>query len=224
MRVTYLFHSGFTVQAGDELLVFDYWAPRGPLLTAADLAGFRQVSVFVSHGHHDHFDPAIYGWRAENVRYVLSGDIPPHHEGSRIAPGQTLSLPGMSVTALPSTDQGVAFLVESGGRTVFHAGDLNLWHWPQESTAGEVRAARDAFLSAVAPLAGRQIDLCMFPVDPRQGDGFDEGALWVLEHIRPRVFLPMHFASDPAALQGFAARARGGDVRLLTREGESIDC
>lgn len=31
-----------------------------------------------------------------------------------------------------STDEGVAFLVTAEGRTVFHAGDLNWWHWEGE--------------------------------------------------------------------------------------------
>lgn len=46
--------------------------------------------------------------------------------------GERLSPAGVTVEALPSTDEGVAFLVTAEGRTVFHAGDLNWWHWEGE--------------------------------------------------------------------------------------------
>ena len=34
---------------------------------------------------------------------------------------------------LKSTDEGVAFLLNYIGNTVYHAGDLNLWVWKEES-------------------------------------------------------------------------------------------
>ena len=66
--VTYFFHSGFSVAVEDVLLVFDYWRgdngelPRKAWITDWELQKYRQVVVFVSHDHEDHFDEAIYGW------------------------------------------------------------------------------------------------------------------------------------------------------------------
>ena len=37
-----------------------------------------------------------------------------------------------SMFALKSTDEGVAFLVEVNGVVIYHAGDLNWWHWDEE--------------------------------------------------------------------------------------------
>lgn len=42
---------------------------------------------------------------------------------------------GLRVTAFKSTDEGVAFMVETGGYTIYHAGDLNNWRWNGEELA-----------------------------------------------------------------------------------------
>ena len=37
-----------------------------------------------------------------------------------------------TVSTLKSTDEGVAFLVKTEGKTIYHAGDLHWWDWPGE--------------------------------------------------------------------------------------------
>ena len=44
---------------------------------------------------------------------------------------------------------------------IFHAGDLNLWHWRQESSLREIEAAEEAFRAACEPIPSGVIDLCM---------------------------------------------------------------
>ena len=39
------------------------------------------------------------------------------------------------VKSLRSTDEGVAFLVRCEDRIIYHAGDLNWWHWEGEDKA-----------------------------------------------------------------------------------------
>ena len=36
------------------------------------------------------------------------------------------------IRTLKSTDEGVAFLVEAEGKSIYHAGDLNWWYWEGE--------------------------------------------------------------------------------------------
>ena len=61
--------------------------------------------------------------------------------------------------AFRSTDQGVSFLAEAGGTRVFHAGDLNFWHWRAESTPAEVAEARRAFDRAIAEIEGERVKI-----------------------------------------------------------------
>ena len=177
LKVTYHHNSGFSVQVGSALFVFDYWegerrrlSPVGQLNTKI-LSVFEEVYVFVSHVHADHLDPIIYEWREElpDINYIVSSDLPIGKRGKRIAPLETLELTkDISVSAFDSTDLGVSFLVTAYGMKIFHAGDLNLWHWRQESSLREIEAAEEAFYKACDPIPADVIDLAMFPVDPRQ--------------------------------------------------------
>ena len=101
------------------------------------------------------------------------------------------SLPGVTVEALPSTDEGVAFLVTAEGRTVFHAGDLNWWHWEGEDPVWNRNMEVD-FRRYAEPLRGRRIDLAMLPLDPPAGGGRLPGPRYFLELADIRRFLPMH--------------------------------
>ena len=97
MKVWYLYHSGFAVEACGCLLLFDYWNNKeegdartlengvfDPMnwLSHAALEAHGDiippVIVFSSHKHGDHFLPEILQWQdtIPGIRYVLSQDIP----------------------------------------------------------------------------------------------------------------------------------------------------
>ena len=199
--VTYYMHSGFSYAVRDTLLIFDYWEGEGRTLPEARritpqlLRLFKEVVVFVSHSHPDHYDPVIYDWAEEvPVTYVLGDDLPMHLRGLRLSAGEEIQLrEGLTVRAYGSTDLGVSFYVTIDGMHVFHAGDLNFWHWREESTVKQIDEAEQAFHACVQPLIGQPIDLCFFPVDPRQGMLYDAGANYFLMSVKPRILIPMHF-------------------------------
>lgn len=230
LKVIYHYHSGFSVQVGGTLLVFDYWEGENRTLssvgriTPAFLAAFERVYVFISHAHPDHLDPVVFLWENEGipVTYIVSGDMPVGTRGKRLSHGQEKALDAhVTVKAFQSTDLGVAFLVRAYGLGIFHAGDLNLWHWRQESTLREIEAAEKAFYDAIEPIKQERIDVAMFPVDPRQGLMYDAGANHFILTIKPRVFIPMHWQDRPEVAIDFARRARNQntEVLALTRPG-----
>ena len=113
-----------------------------------------------------------------------------------MSPGEKLEvLPGVTVETLPSTDEGVAFLVTADGQTVFHAGDLNWWHWEGEPDPWNPDMER-TFKAYAEPLRGRSIDLAMLPLDPRLGEAGFWGPRYCLELADIRRFLPMHQWKD----------------------------
>ncbi len=149
--------------------------------------------MFVSHHHDDHFSPTIYDLCGEKATYVLGFDIPEPHRGVRMAPGDERGFGALTVHAYGSTDEGVSFYVNFAGITLFHAGDLNLWHWRDESSVTEIEAAERAFYDCVAPIPKQKIDVAFFPVDPRQGSMYDAGACYFIMTVKPKFFIPMHF-------------------------------
>ncbi len=231
LKVTYHYNSGFSIRIGGKLLVFDYWEGEGRRLPEVGrlnrqiLSAYEQVYVFVSHAHPDHFSSVIYEWREDlPITYIVSADMPVGTRGKRISPYESIVLDqDISVKAYDSTDLGVSFLVKAYGMSVFHAGDLNLWHWRQESSLREIEAAENAFYEACKPLKGEKIDLAMFPVDPRQGMMYDAGANHFILTQKPRVFIPMHWQDRTEVAIDFARRAKTlqTEVIAMTRPGET---
>ncbi len=231
--VTYFFHSGFSVAVEDVLLVFDYWRgdngelPRKAWITDWELQKYRQVVVFVSHDHEDHFDEAIYGWDYEHlpITYIVADDLPIGKRGRRMKPGDEITVDSVNVKAFDSTDKGVSFYVTVGEMHIFHAGDLNLWHWREESTLREITQAENAYYEAVAPIERLPIDIAMFPVDPRMGGLYDAGANHFVMAVKPRLFIPMHWQGRPEVAQDYARKGRTKytEVLALTKPRERAE-
>ena len=232
LDVTYYHHSGFSAAMDDVLLVFDYWLgekgelPENKRITPEMLRAYEEIYVFISHEHPDHLDPAVFEWRKEvNVTYIVSGDMPVGTRGRRMSPGDEMVLsPRVKVKAFESTDLGVSFLVDLCGVHIFHAGDLNFWHWREESTIKEIEEADERFRQAVDPIMKESIDLAFFPVDPRQGRLFDAGANYFILSVKPRLLVPMHFWGRAEIAEEYARRARckQTEVIAMTRFGEQI--
>lgn len=217
MRVTFLDHSGFLAELPSVTLLFDWWKGKLPALRPG-----IPLLVFASHRHEDHFDPTIFTLDdgAREIRFVLGKDIKlsPRNRArwdlsddtaekcQVLGGGQAAEpLPGVSVEALSSTDEGAAFLVTADGKTVFHAGDLNWWHWEGEDKAWN-RNMEANFKRYTEPLRGRHIDLAMLPMDPRLGEDGFRGPRYFLELADIDRFLPMHQWGDFGFTQRFLAR------------------
>lgn len=236
LEVTYYLHSGFSCAMGDVLLVFDYWQGekrrlrKDKRLTGEKLSSYREVVVFVSHSHEDHFDPVVYEWGKDagettTIRYVISRDVPKGYVGQRVAAGEECApFDDVHVKVFDSTDMGVSYLVEIEGVRIFHAGDLNFWHWREESTMKEIAEAEEAFRAAVEPIEKEAIDLAFFPVDQRQGGLFDAGAMYFIMTVKPRLLVPMHFWGRAEVAVEFArkSRCKQTEVVAMTRQGEKM--
>ncbi|MFO7637361.1 MAG: hypothetical protein R6W96_08630 [Clostridia bacterium] len=59
MEIGMISHSGVCVMDEDTLFIFDYYRTRGFF---PDFKMFRDIYVFASHRHHDHFNPEILQW------------------------------------------------------------------------------------------------------------------------------------------------------------------
>ncbi|MDE7388434.1 MAG: MBL fold metallo-hydrolase [Muribaculaceae bacterium] len=237
IKVTYLDHSGFAITTEDAILVFDFLRdPSHALHKLLKENPTLPVTFFVSHHHPDHFNADIFEMAQDHKRtYVISNDELPQNIPSTLrvagmSPGDVIEdIPGASrVKAYGSTDVGVSYFVTlTDGHTVFHAGDLNLWHWRDENTpAAAVRATAD-FTKVLNRIESEvsAIDIAMFPVDPRQGTDFAEGARLFTNGIRVANFFPMHFWGEykEACLFSSYIEAPSTAAHCLHSPGESIE-
>ena len=190
IKVTYLDHSGFLVELEDAYFLFDYYKGRLPQI---DLE--KKMFVFVSHAHHDHYRKDIFNLRKHfrEIRYVLSSDIEIKAEKDivQMQPNEKKEVMGAEIRTLRSTDEGVAFVVHYAGKTIYHAGDLNWWHWEEEDDAYN-RMMRGDYQKEIETLVGEKIDLAFVVLDPRQEEQFYWGFDWYMRHTDTKIVFPMH--------------------------------
>ena len=228
IAVTYLGGSGFLVALGDIGLLFDASEHGSDLRILPEketLSAFKKLYVFISHQHDDHFSQTVYDLCGEDAVYIVGYDVPQPHRGVRMNPGDTQGFGAVTVEAFGSTDEGVSFLVDVAGVRIFHAGDLNLWHWRDESTVAQIEAAEKAFYDCVAPIPKGTIDVAFFPVDPRQGSMYDAGAGYFVMTVKRRSVNPMHFQGRGDVALRFAITGETKDTKVvaLQEAGDHVD-
>lgn len=204
MQITYIHHSSFLIETDSFLLLFDYFEGQLPALNAD-----KELIVFSSHRHGDHFSPVIFelAERHPDIHYILSDDIwrkrVPAGLLTRtdfLAPGQELTLDaggGLRVKAYKSTDEGVAFAIETEGLSIYHAGDLNDWRWNGEPDDWN-RRMHDSYIRELTRIRddGFRPNVAMLPLDGRLEEWFYLGIQEFMEIVGADLILPMHFWGD----------------------------
>lgn len=249
MKLTYIFHSGFVLETGQSIQIFDYWLDPSGVMEGV-LKSDKPLYVFSSHFHEDHFTRDIFEWKKQNphVTYILSKDILRHRRASKgdadvwLAKGGSWSDGRISVKALGSTDSGVSWIVETEGKRIFHAGDLNNWYarFLPDAVPGQTIYSED-FEEDIDPIAHEKqylgelkdirkvsdsFDLVMFPIDGRIGNGYTLGGRQFIDRFNVGMFVPMHFVAS-----GFESSWRmkeftdEKDIPFweINREGETIE-
>lgn len=249
MRLLFLQHSGFLLETERHVLLFDYYDGTIPPLPEG-----KDLLVFVSHGHYDHFNEAVFALSAqygrERVRYVLSWDIDDledilaalsdritflkPHVRCRILPETMEPVllsegaggfwqadgPEVEIETFRSNDAGLAWLIRTEGRTIWHSGDLQWWDWPGEPEA-ENRHYRETFQAEIRRIAGKHVDLAMLVLDPRQKESACLGIDWFLSHVRTGLCVPMHSFGDYSVNHAYASHLSGeqekGNIPKETR-------
>ncbi len=179
MRVTHFGHACVRIDADDAALVLD----PGTLAQAASaLAG--ATAVLVTHDHADHLDVAAVGealaadaalevWASGPAAAALVGAGVPPGRVHAVEPGQTFTLGAARVAvgggahalihaAIPRAVN-VTYLVEVGGRSVYHPGDS-------------------------VDVPGRAVDVLLVPVSGpwlRLGEAIDYAAAVDARHLVP---------------------------------------
>lgn len=191
IKVIYLGHSGFLAEVEDMYLLFDYYKGELPKMDPD-----KKMAVFVSHSHYDHYGKDIFRLRDifQQIRFILSDDIPAQEEEDVIfvRPNEHREILGLDITTLRSNDEGVAFLVKYKNRTIYHAGDLNWWHWEGEPEEYNTKMRR-SYQSEINKLQKEKIDVAFVPVDPRLGEQYCWGLDCFMKRTETARVFPMHF-------------------------------
>ena len=215
MELVYIYHSGFALLGDGYTVIMDYYRdtedkqaeaalrrlmneqPEEPVVTPERgrvhdelLHRPGKLYVLASHFHPDHFNKEVLEWKKQRP------DI---------------------IRAFGSTDVGVSFLIETEGKKIFHAGDLNNWHWMEESTEQEWKGYEKNFLHELDYLYDytHELDVAMFPVDPRLGREYMRGPEQFVKKIKTNIFVPMHFVPDYEKANAFRTLAEAHGTHFI---------
>lgn len=172
--------------------------------------------VCVTHTHGDHYSPSdIANVSNAQTQFIAPPDVVQRYgSGQTIAPGQTIDLGSVSVTAVPSyntnkpnhprSNNWVGFIVELGSKRIYVAGDTDL--------IDEMKALQD-------------IDVAFLPA----GGTYTMNAVEAAEatqYIKPGLAIPYHWGQSVGTLsdaQTFVERARSAAMVLAVNEAISSD-
>lgn len=247
MKVTFIHHSSFLVELEDCVLLFDYF-PKGEkngFLFTGELPTLpkdKDIYVFASHAHKDHFDLDVLNLEKEYPRlvYIFSKDI---RLGNRylsrngfdtdvkkkitfVSAEGKYHVKNLTIHTLRSTDAGVAFLVQAGETCIYHGGDLNLWKW---EGAGELINGKEAraYHYEIGRLAPYHIDVAFVPLDTRQKEYATEGFDYFLKNTDASVVFPMHMWQNYEVLNRYLSRINNplfaGRIAEITEENEVFE-
>lgn len=223
LRVTYIYHSGFLVELEQSVFLFDYWKGEIPSVSME-----KELYVFVSHKHRDHFNIQIFGLALlyPKIHFILSKEVKMNEaymdrKGIPVqARDKILYVTGnreylikdCKIETLISTDSGVAFIAESEGKTIYHAGDLNWWIWGEETDAVN-KSMQEAYAREINKLRGRKIDVAFLPLDPRQGKYFYYGLDYFMRQTDTKSVYPMHCWGDETVVMRLLSLPQSLDYR-----------
>lgn len=238
MILTYIFHSGFSIEFDKYSIIIDYFRDSNEDGKSGFVHNYllkKSLPLYVlsTHSHHDHFNSEVLQWKKEkkDITYIFSSDILENNlaKESDAIYIQKLGIyqdANLRMKAFGSTDLGISFYIEADSKKIFHAGDLNNWHWDEESTPKEIKVAEDYFQRELNLITNeiKHLNIAIFPLDPRLGKHFMKGAQQFTEAIQTDILAPMHFSSDPKKIKEFKSFAEKHHLRYLCWEhpGESV--
>lgn len=239
MKLTYIYHSGFAIEGDGFTIIIDYYKDSSDqkdkgIVHEELIKKSGKFYVLSTHSHADHFNKEILQWQKyrNDIIYIFSKDIYDNQKASDDAgiymnKLDTYKDDTLSIQAFGSTDLGVSYLIRIKDTVIFHAGDLNNWHWNEESTKEEIYEAEAFYQRELDLLANnvKHLDLVMFPIDIRLGKDYMKGAEQFIKTIKTDIFSPMHFGKGYERAAAFAPIAMKYDCKCICwkHRGENIE-
>ena len=191
MKLTYIGHSTFLLEAGGTTILIDPFNEK----VGYPVPKVSPSAVLISHEHGDHNHLAMAQGQPRVIRGLEAGEW-------RAVPEQ---IDGIAISAVPTyhdstkgqeRGRNTVFIVEVEGLRVVHLGDLG--HGLDEASAGAV--GRPDVL--MIPVGGH------YTIDATQAHA-------VVAHLRPGIVVPMHYKTEVnpgspiSTLDAFLAAAKG---------------
>lgn len=225
MKITFYGQSCVLFEDGDHSVLVDPFIQGNPKcpITLEQALALKPDAVLITHAHGDHWGNAM-DFAHAGVPVIGTAEIGAYaqRQGAKNAVGLNIGgtyqqdwgsvylTPAWHSSSFPDGTYGgmpTGLVIEMGGKRAYHAGDTNLF-------------------SDMRLIGDRGLDLALLPIGDHYTMGPDEAAR-CLDLLRPKVAVPLHYATFPPLTgdpQVFAAgaRERGVEARLV-QPGESTE-
>jgi len=237
MKITYVHHSSFAIEfeESDKVLLFDYFNGELPTWDRD-----CRLYVFASHKHYDHFSKKIFdlALRYPNITYILAKEtrmnekymdrwnIPQEARAAinYVGKDAEYDFDDLHVTTLTSTDSGVAFIVQTQGKTIYHAGDLGWWQWEGYTRQQSIDMERDFKRQVDKYDKNFHVDAAFLTLDARLKDAYWYGFDYYMRRWDIQKAFPMHCWGRFDAIDSLTAAPVSEEYRSrivrITHDGE----
>ncbi|MHA1999714.1 MAG: MBL fold metallo-hydrolase [Promethearchaeota archaeon] len=180
MKIRWITHASFLIDAGGQKIYTDpYKHPKN--LPGADI-------ILISHDHHDHADAtSIKRIKKPGTRIVCPvtcTETLKHLHPEGMNPGDSVEIGDIKITGFPSytfpgksfhprENKWLGFIVEAGGKKVYHAGDCDI-------------------MEEMKQLKNENIDVAILPVGDKGYTMDFNDAARATRDIMPKIVVPMH--------------------------------
>ncbi len=193
IKITYVYHSCFVQEYKGKTLLFDPpgsgFLPNGLWDLVEEVVRDRDLYVFISHGHGDHYNPKVFEVEAKEVHYIVPDDIHYHEKAVVLSDGDIRKVGDLHVRTFKSNDQGLAYLIKADGCITYFGGDLAKWDWPEWSEK-EREEHVGVFHDTLEQLRGLDVDVAYSNMDKRLESW--AGPQEFIREIKPKYFVPIH--------------------------------
>lgn len=229
MKIKHLYHCGFVVEFEEynTALIFDYFSGEIPTFPVD-----YRIIFFVSHKHFDHFTKKIFKYAKEysNITFVLSNDCKmnekymtrtgvPTEAWDKIkymGPWSELEVGTVKISTIKSCDAGVAYIIDAFDKSIYFAGDHNLWKWsePEDKTAYiKQKMLENLFFAEIDKIVDKHFDVAFLPLDARLGDNFYVGFDAYMRKCDIDKAYPMHMWDDKSVVERLCGMDCSEDYR-----------
>lgn len=209
-QLYFIHHSSYLWIGARAIILWDYYG-EGEVAPLLDKHSEKRLYIVASHSHGDHFAPIVFdapfATHAGGVQYIFHEELSEvivRDEALYLDTGETWADDLVEVKAFGSTDCGGSFYIEVEGLKLFHAGDLNNWHWNEEADEEYIEQYETHWQKELNRFASlvEKLDLLMFPTDLRLGHDYLKGLGELLIVIEVKYLAPMHLNGvlDPKEL------------------------
>ena len=237
MIITYVYHSCCAIEFKKFTILIDYYKDaikEGEEIGWVEknlLQNDKPLYVLCTHSHADHFNEEVLKWGAQkdSITYIFSKEVVDTIKDNPLLKDEKITYldkfeeykdKNIKVQAFGSTDEGGSFYIEHKRSKIFHAGDLNNWHWNEEVPMDESFVFENQYICELELLSEevKKLDIAMFPLDPRLGKDFMRGGEQFVNKIKTKNFLPLHFGDNYELIQQFEPIANKAKTKLLKLE------